>query len=604
MLRSLFAGIALFLIRHQTCFANDSDILEILSEILPGPEQLNVTVVPHLCRFSRVPNQGAFTVASYDSFDAGYFPHRVLIVICDLDAEFISLWEYLYIKYIRFYGIHYFSVLDLTRGPSLLDFATSAVVPGPFSYLRYDPEGNRFLLFVDSDFRGARKPWTRFEVTRGDIQREPLFSKMFYDKFRHDGEMRVQMTTEDNALRVDVIPKYTTNYSEQGEIVYSSRSGIARSTVKSHWTAFVPLLLENHVAVYMNPKRADNNYLLMSPWPPIIWVFMIVSSAAIAIIMTWSLPKSVTRSRAVFLAENLSLAFCQMFTSLKLPSGKRFLHVSAAVTSVAWALLCIIPLAGYRSTLAALLRTPPRGVKHEVANVDWKLGDKLVCRRRPGITDFLAQLRQGEFWVEGSSSINFLLTQWGLQQSTYIVPLHPPSFGMYSFQCLHRKAQNFIYACRSTQKQMRILFDNNALMPWLNKIERDHLRNPSPLRPSQQMNVKGAMYRNGYGDDDIVALELRVAKPFFALIALGVLLASTLLSLELFVDAVSKRVNARRRDRKVLLLGLWRILSERWTGGTTLPKEPRRPSSLSPAHSIDEDIDTCTPRAVVTVVTL
>ena len=548
---------------HQTHCAEDF-FSDILGEILSPFPALSVTVVPYMCRnISRIPNRGYFTVASLESLEFGHYPSRALLVFCDLDAKFISVWEYLYVKYIRLYGPRYFSVLDLTLREGRFDFSSSEVVAGPFSYLRYIKDADYYELNVDSNFQGALKPWTTINITREEVQHQevPLTDMMFWQKQLHDTDMSMHVTFNKRTLRVDMIPNYVTNYSEPGEVVYTAQEGVARSTVKSHFPTFVPLLLDNNVAIFLNPKVINSNYILLLPFQPSIWITIFSFSVAIALIMTWSLPKPKEMSTAVFLADNVIFTFCQMFTSVKLPAASKFFYGSAAITSVGWTLLCMIPLTGYRSTLASLLQTPPREARFTSADLDWKFDDKLVGRMRPNITTFLGELRRGEFWVEGSKSIDFLLSQWGLEKATYTTPIEPPSLEMYSFQCLQRQAQNLIYACRSTQRQMRILFDNNVIMPWLNAIQRDHIRDASitgdasASKHSQirRRDVKGPQYKEDFGGSDIVALKLRVVIPFFSLIAVGVSLASVAFLSEILISGVHKGLKPPPRKRHVLI---------------------------------------------------
>lgn len=453
---SSYPLLLLYLIDMASSQVDDRELILVLTQNLAA--RVNFVLFPMGCHHS-VYSSAPATVINWEALESGRHPHRVIAVNCATNVELSNVWLFRN-QAMRDLGLEYFTLIDLTK---------SSVPEGPetipFSFVIYKPGGDYFEIYVNSDFNGAWKPLNPITVSREAVASDELdLSRiLIYDASIHDSEMQVDIIS--NSF-VQIYSKHPTNYSEPGRPVYEG-NGLAMNIALTHPVSVIPVAIDHQVAMYLNPRILTNDFLLLLPFSSEIWTLLLVFSALIALIMTITLRQLSKRNHMLIFVESLIYAFFSTFTTLQVPHRSRFKSATPMIAVVSWIVLCIIPQTGYKSSLASILQNPPREERYSTAQYEIWYTDRIVQSEVPDFDAFMNELRSDVAWYGSETTLRFLGSVWGLTKATYIVDANAEGPQATSLVCDSYVGKS--YACRSSQREMRHLYEMDVLEFLVNR---------------------------------------------------------------------------------------------------------------------------------------
>lgn len=89
---------------------------------------------------------------------------------------------------------------------------------------------------------------------------------------------------------------------------------------------------------------------------------------------------------------------------------------------------------------------------------------RFVQHKKPGLAAFLNELRGGGAWHGSETALVFLQSIWGLTKATYIVEENGQGLEILYLECGRSGGVGF--ACRSSQRQMRQLYEMDFFYPF------------------------------------------------------------------------------------------------------------------------------------------
>lgn len=445
-IRCAILSLLLSCCRSDPAPVTQQDLIEVLVQNLAS--RGNFALYPIGCHHSSYSTTSA-SVIGWEALVCGRHPRRVITVICD-DEEWSSDPLFSRGAIIEDLGTKYFTIIHLTE----------LNVPDAdkrrfFSFVQYEPHGDYFEILVNSDFEGEREAWRPICISRQAVAggKVDLSRLLIFDEFLHDSPMKVYLHED---YVVEIYPKSVSNSSKPHDAAHR-RHGLAMNIHLSHSLEVVPMSIDQHVAIFSNPRILANDFILFLPLRPEIWYCMGVFSAVIASIMAVTLRYPRKRNKLLISAESLIHAFCHNFTTLRIPRPSVFGSSTAAAAVLLWTVLCIIPQTGYRSSLVAWHQNPPREARFQSASFDAWIYLQSVQHIGPDFAAFVDKLQSGGAWYGSATAVNFLQSVWGLTRATYIVDEKSHGLEIMYPEC--EESGGIDYTCRSARQEMRWLLE-------------------------------------------------------------------------------------------------------------------------------------------------